>query len=71
MKWALEGQSTKDLPPEVRDYKLVTLTGRTFDQIDLAEAARCDWLIAIDNTVAEVIADQRKKVERERADRRR
>ncbi len=36
------------LPPYLREYQLVKLTGWTLEQIDAAPAELCDWLLAID-----------------------
>jgi hypothetical protein len=36
----------------LRDHRLVTLTGWTFDQLGNAPAARCDWLLAVEDASA-------------------
>jgi hypothetical protein len=47
---------TEPLPPEVRIYEVVRLTGWTLDQIDEAPAQTLDWLLAIERTHRKVEA---------------
>lgn len=44
------------LPLEVRDWKIVTKFGFTFDQIQDAPAVWLDWLLAIDGVAEEARA---------------
>lgn len=49
--------SDEPLPPEVRDYQLIRLTGWTFTELDQQSAVRCDWLLAVDNVFRKVEND--------------
>lgn len=56
MRSTLEGlapTAEHPLPPQWREYRLVMLTGWTLDEVDAADAARCDWLLLIDAEVRE------------------
>lgn len=35
----------------LRDHRLVNMTGWTFEQLGDAPAARCDWLLAVQDAV--------------------
>jgi hypothetical protein len=38
-----------DLPPDVRTYRLVKLTGWSLAEIENTSAVQLDWLLAIDD----------------------
>lgn len=61
MKWALDGGTVDErnpLPAEYRDFQLIELTGWTFDELDDAPAARCDWLLQLAAAKAEVLNEK-------------
>lgn len=48
------------MPPAYRDYKIVQLTGWTFEEIDAADAVRLEWLLQVAGAVEQHEREQRR-----------
>lgn len=46
-----------DLPPAWREYRIIQITGWTFDEIDAANGQRVDELLAVHGVVLDVRAE--------------
>lgn len=48
----------------LRDHRLVKLTGWTFDELGDAPAARCDWLLGVEDAVNAAQTNRERRAQR-------